>query len=323
MAMRAGGIEHGPINGSGGDEAQKRASRSVQDALSAVNGGREIKGRPLGAVRVREMNLLDDAEVQTYVNFLKDERHAAHFATPSRTVEELREEAKNPRNHFLVATILERESAGEEGMLFPEGKIVEKIIGGAKVRDNASPNENDHWIELVVVDPERQGQGLGKRMFLETIEWAFNSRTFDHRTRLKLDIGVILDADEIRGFVGGKVTLTRKERERLGIKDREDKETVEIDVPSGKDAIKNEDQEAVWAILTKFLQEKRDSMKMIQLAEFFDFKHKTIFFEEILVPRKTEAQPTARFELTLSYWIQKLKRDKVFRTKINALRQAA
>lgn len=322
MAMRAGGVEHGSVNGSGGDEAQKSASHFVENALSAANGSREIKGRPLGSIRVREMNLLDDAEIQTYVNFLKDERHAAHFATPPRTVEELREEAKNPRNHFLVATILERESAGE-GMLFPEGKIVEKIIGGAKVRDNASPNENDHWIELVVVDPERQGQGLGKRMFLETIEWAFNSRTFDHRTRLKLDIGVILDADEIRGFPGGKVTLTRKERERLGIKDREDKETVEIDVSSGKDAIKNEDQESVWAILTKFLQEKRDSMKMIQLAEFFDFKHKTIFFVEILVPRKTEAQPTARFELTLSYWIQKQKRDRAFRARLNALRQAA
>lgn len=290
-------------------EGESPAEAALFHPDSRSNG--EFKGRPIGSVHVREINLDNDVEMQTVIGFWNHEKNSNHFATPPRNIDELKKEASEPWSHFLVATALERQSAGEGGMLFPEGKIVEKIVGAAEVSDNRKPNEHDHWIGLVVVDPDMQGQGLGKRVLLETMEWAFGHQTFDRRPRRKLDISIMLDADEIRAFPGAKVTFAGKDGRQK-----------EIEVPSGKVALENEDEEAVWAILSQFQQEKRESVRMAQLADFFDFRHKSIFFEEIDTPNKTESQPTARFELTLRRWRKKLER-KSFRKKINSLRQVA
>lgn len=306
VGIKFGGPEGEPIRTNG------EGMLVVPANLDGKVANGEIKGRPLGVVRVREMDFGSESEMQTVINYWKDDRNRFHFATPPRTIEELQREASKPQNHFLVATVLDKESVGQGGMLFPEGKIIERIVGAAQVQDNTEVNQNDHWIGLVVINPDRQGQGLGKRVLLETMEWAFGNQTFDRRPRLKLDISVMLDADEIRGFSGG-------EKVKYIGKDGKENEMI---VPSGKEALEHEDEEAVWAILAKFQQERRESVRMITLTDFFDFRHKSIFFEEIAVPNKTESQPTARFELTLRRWRKKLEK-KTFRKKINSLRQVA
>jgi RimJ/RimL family protein N-acetyltransferase len=265
------------------DSERERARGFVGGLLESFQRiGRPTEAeKPVGAITVRKMDLRNPRETQSYVNFLMDERNRHHFADPPESVEDLRRRAKeSPGTHFLTGTIVETDESGNK---------FERFVGGAAIEDNSDPKQHDHWIGLFVVDPERQGQGLGKKLLLQTIEWGFNNLTYHKRPRRKLDISVILDADELRRVVG-------------------------------EEALNNEIK--MREAIKKLKEEKHPSVRMIQLADFFDFRPVSVLFDEFDAANKAEPQPTARFELTAKYWREKLHKDKKFREQIDALRAA-
>lgn len=152
------------------------------DPTSSIRHWERRTEKPCGTVIVRGMDLADKHQIQTYINFLWDPRNRLHFAHPPEDVRELRELARNPRNHFLVATRVEKDN---------RGRSVERVVGGAQLTDNASP-ENDHWISLVVVDPKKQGQGVGKKLIRGIVEWSLGHKTFEKRDRDQLHLAINL-----------------------------------------------------------------------------------------------------------------------------------
>lgn len=143
----------------------------------------EKKELKFGEVRVRSMNLDDPLEVKTYVDWLNDHRDWLHFAHPPRDVEGLKEKAnKEPRDHFLTVTRVER----------VEGKLTEVMVGGARLTDNVKP-ENEHWITLVIVDPDKRRYGIGDELIKGIADWGQETRTYDGRKRDHLHLAVNLE----------------------------------------------------------------------------------------------------------------------------------
>lgn len=177
--------------------------------------GSEVGRLEAGSLVVREMNPGDNRETQPYVGFLLDKSNRMHFSHPPRNPSELRKEAERPGNHFLVATRVE---ANEKG------KLVRRVVGGAKITD-AAPNQHDHFIEGVVADSDKQGQGIGQKLLLQTIEYAFSTETHDRRPRTKLDLAIIMGVEpkdasiiEVVSPITGKTYHTRSRMEAIVIK---------------------------------------------------------------------------------------------------------
>ena len=136
-------------------------------------------------VRIKEMDLRDRKQVQTYINYLLDWRNRRHFADPPETVEALREKAKSSGNHFLVATRIEKDN---------EGREVESVVGGALIQGHGK-NEEDGFISLVVTDPEKQGKGIGKQMMEGVVDWAYGNKAEDLEFRDKIDLAIIMGVE--------------------------------------------------------------------------------------------------------------------------------
>lgn len=144
----------------------------------------ETREWPVG-VKIREMNLGDEREVRRYVDWLnfwgKNVRgefvnNRSHFGNPPATVREAQKMFGLPGKHPLVAL-------DEEG----------RIIGGAVLED-AAPNQHDHFLSLVVLDPnlQRLPTHIGTSMLFEIVDYACMHRTSDGRWRRKLDLSIII-----------------------------------------------------------------------------------------------------------------------------------
>jgi len=124
---------------------------------------------------VREMNWENPQEVETYLQFLTDPVNCQHFTGLPATVEDFQIACAKPGVHPLVAENMRGE-----------------IVGGMIIRD-AEPQQNDHFIERVVVDSGFQDRGVGRQMLARGIDWAFANPAWDGRERIKLDIAVIMN----------------------------------------------------------------------------------------------------------------------------------
>ncbi len=203
----------------------ERNREPVRDFVSRVLGGfqpetgieetGETGKRQPGSISVREMNLRDNRETQPYINFLLDRRNRAHFANPPRNTYELKKMAEDQSKHFLVATRVETDE---------KGKPVRRVAGGALIED-AGTNQHDHFISLVVADPNKQGQGIGQRLWLQTIEYGFSTESHDRRPRTKLDLAIIMGVEpadaktiEVVSPVTGKTYHTKSRMEAIAIK---------------------------------------------------------------------------------------------------------
>lgn len=120
---------------------------------------------------------------KTYLDFLNDPRNRLHFAHPPRDVREMIE-TKDKKDHILIATRVER----------VEGKLTEVVVGGARLTDNVEP-ENEHWISLWVVDPNKQHEGIGRRTLREIADWAYENPAYDGRKRDHLHLAINLDIE--------------------------------------------------------------------------------------------------------------------------------
>lgn len=174
-----------------------------QDIKAVSNGeldkisGQEFKELKFGELRIHELKLdrLVDQKgeikaedpryvvANTYLGFLNDSRTKLHFAHPPRDVREL-VETKDEKDHILIATRVER----------VEGKLMEVVVGGARLTDNVEP-ENEHWISLWVVDPDKQRQGIGESVLRGIADWAYDNPAYDGRKRDHLHLGVNMEID--------------------------------------------------------------------------------------------------------------------------------
>lgn len=203
------------------EKEPERVREPVRDFLSRVLGGiqpeeqGETREGVAGKINVREMNLRDNREMQPYINFLLDRQNRVHFANPPRNIDELKKMAKDPGSHFLVATRFETDE---------KGKPVIRVVGGALIED-AGTNQHDHFISLVVADPNKQGQGIGQKLLLQTVEYGFSTDSHDRRPRTKLDLAIIMGVEpsdaktvEVVGPVTGKTYHTKSRMEAITIK---------------------------------------------------------------------------------------------------------
>lgn len=156
----------------------EQTPRDSQDDREKIAGGEASSSGP---IQVTEMDLNDPVQIQTYVNFLHDPRNRPHFANPPRTIAELRQLSRSRSNHVLVGVGVEKDAEGLEQ---------KRVVGGMIIED-AKPNQHDHFISLFVVDPERQGKGIGTELLREGIDWAATHLAGDGRVRDKLDIAYI------------------------------------------------------------------------------------------------------------------------------------
>lgn len=124
-------------------------------------------------VRVRKIDVNDREEIGTYFRFLTHETNRVHFAKPPERRRELQRLCSHKGMHALVA----ENALGE-------------IVGGMMIRDAEWP-QHDHFIEKVVIDPDKQGKGIGTQMMILGIDWGFENITHDGRKRLKLDLSII------------------------------------------------------------------------------------------------------------------------------------
>lgn len=170
-----------------GNRFYSQPKEMLEGILRVVSPDAQIEQRELklGEVRVRKMNAGNVNEVQAYADFLNDPRNMLHFSDQPRNVKELRERTRSPQNHFLIAKRTE---------LNDKGRLVEKVVGGALLSDNKSP-ENDHWISLVAVDPDKQGQGIGTKLMKGIIDWSYDHPTYQGRKREQLHLGINVGID--------------------------------------------------------------------------------------------------------------------------------
>ena len=153
-----------------------------QDPDGRSNG--ELK--PPG-LHLTEMDYRDRHQVQRYIDFLLDWRNLQHFTNPPESVESLRDRAKSGGQYFLVA---------KEG----------DVIGGALIEDSSTDQE-DGWLSLAVVDPDRQGQGKGKETMTQALDWAYFNRNSRGQWRNKMDLAIVLGVEgsnRMQNLVSGK-----------------------------------------------------------------------------------------------------------------------
>lgn len=154
----------------------------------------EAEGPNISDILVREMNLEVKTEAVPYLNYLHALPNVGHFVRPPKTLHDLRKEVAEDRKklvptlHYLVA--IQNEQIVEGGMV----KKKKRVIGGGLI-DDAAFGEGDSGLRLFVIDPNKQGKGLGERVYLETLLWAFLTPAHDGRHRIEVDFSVVLNED--------------------------------------------------------------------------------------------------------------------------------
>lgn len=128
--------------------------------------------RPPGLF-VQEMDYRDRRRIQQYIDWLLGDLQ--HFVNPPESVEELRERVKKGGQRFLVAKD-------------PD------LVGGCLIEDPGRDQE-DNFLSLVVVDPNKRGGGRGKAMQAQAIDWAYFNRTSRGQWRNKIDVAVVLGVE--------------------------------------------------------------------------------------------------------------------------------
>lgn len=153
-----------------------------RDIPVSITGGEIAEGITQSPVKLREMDFRNNGEMQLYVSFLNDPRNRSHFANTPENIAKLKKWAGEPGNHFLVVTRMEKDNDGKEKSV---------VVGGLELQD-ASPNQQDHFISLFVVDPNKQAEGIGQQMMIQVIDWAALTKTEDDRWRNKLDLAIVM-----------------------------------------------------------------------------------------------------------------------------------
>lgn len=232
------------------------------------------EGRTPGSITVRRMDFKNPRETEPYVQFLNDMRNISHFVRPPKTVDQLKDMAKASKGmHFLVGTIIEQ--VEEEG----QKRNVERTVGGGLVDDSAF-GEADSGLRLFVVDPEMQGQGLGKRIWLERLLWAFLTPTHDGRHRIEVDFSVVLNEDAMLRVLGAKDPKILRSPVKF------------------------------LEALNKLKAEKHVSTRMLRLGEKYGGNFLYGKPEEATeVPGFTRPQPTARYEVRLDSFKAAVRKD--------------
>ncbi len=139
------------------------------------------------ALHVVEMDYRDRHVVQKYVDFLLDWRNLQHFTNPPESVDSLRDRAKSKGQYFLVAKEVD-------------------VIGGVHIEDSSTDQE-DGWLSLAVVDPDRQGQGKGRETMMQVLDWAYFNRNSRGQWRNKIDLAIVLGVEgsnKMQNLVSGK-----------------------------------------------------------------------------------------------------------------------
>lgn len=259
MALRA--AEGEPVR-NGAPNLMER----IRDGLSGLDGraNSEVKGIHVPDVTVREMNLDVKSEVLPYLNYLHALPNRGHFVRPSKTLHDLREEvAQHPGYHYLVAIQKEQVIKDEKA------RMKKRVIGGALIDDSAF-GEGDSGLRLFAIDPNKQGRGLGERVYLEALLWAFLTSTHDGRHRIEVDFSVVLNEDAM------------------------------LRVLSAKDPRILEDDKKFREAVNKLKAERHVSTRMIRIGEKYGAKFlygKPL--EATEVPGFVRPQPTARYEVRL------------------------
>lgn len=163
-----------------------RAERANPDEISS-NG--ETQERRLPVIVILKERDWTRPELQAYVDFLNfwgwNKRgewvdNLVHFSNPPQTAKELLERTEDPATHLLIAL----DERGE-------------VVGGLFIGD-ASPNEHDHWLKALVVDPNRQREGLGSEIMRQALDWAATTKAHDNRWRHKIDLATHRDVPNWR-----------------------------------------------------------------------------------------------------------------------------
>jgi GNAT superfamily N-acetyltransferase len=157
----------------------RRPGRGGEPLVPTGETGERVTNSP---IVLREMNLRNNSEMQSYISFLNDPRNVSHFANTPKDTAKLREWAGEFGNHFFVGTRIEINAKGE-------AKGV--VVGGFELQD-AAPNQQDHFLSLFVVDPDKQGQGIGGQMLKGALDMACETKTQDDRWRDKLDLAIVM-----------------------------------------------------------------------------------------------------------------------------------
>lgn len=144
-----------------------------------LGAGRE--NREASRIVVSEVRLMDTGnrvEVQAYIGFLNHPDSIRHFSNPPKNISALRKLCRTPGIWVLSAL-----GIGEDGE--------ERIVGGMAIED-AAPNQHDHFLTTVVVDPNLRGRGIGRQMLIKGIDFAATTLTADKRIRNKLDVAIAM-----------------------------------------------------------------------------------------------------------------------------------
>lgn len=226
--------------------------------------GSEAEGVGAPDVLVREMNLEIKAEAVPYLNYLHALPNRSHFVRPPNTLHDLREEvAQHPSYHYLVA--IQREQVIKDGKV----RKKKRVIGGGLIDDSAF-GEGDSGLRLFAIDPNKQGRGLGERVYLEVLLWAFLTSTHDGRHRIEVDFSVVLNEDAMLRVLGSK------------------------------DPRILEDDKKFREAINKLKTERHVSTRMIRIGEKYGAKFlygRTL--EATEVPGFVSPQPTARYVVRL------------------------
>lgn len=254
----------------GGDPTTNGETSRKQEGRTST----EIEGIHVPDITVREMNLDVKGEVVPYLNYLHALQNRSHFVRPPKTPPDLREEvAKNPSYHYLVAIQKEKIIRG--------GKPINKkrVIGGGLIDDSAF-GEGDSGLRLFAIDPNKQGRGLGERVYLEMLLWAFLTSTHDGRHRIEVDFSVVLNEDAM------------------------------LRVLKEKDWKILEDDKKFREAVNRLKDERHVSTRMIKIGEKYGAK----FLygkprEATEVPGFVVPQPTARYEVRLDPFKEAIRKN--------------
>ncbi|EKD65465.1 MAG: hypothetical protein ACD_50C00082G0003 [uncultured bacterium] len=132
---------------------------------------------------LRKLDLARDSrelyqDLSAYYNLLTNPKNRIHYANPPIDASDLKQRLLHDRTHTYLS----------------ENKLGSTVAGGGI--NDAAENEHDHFLVKVVIDPELQGHGMGRRFIAGLVDKAFHERTDDGRIRTKLDAAIIRDVPE-------------------------------------------------------------------------------------------------------------------------------
>jgi len=122
---------------------------------------------------LRELNIESERDLEDYYRLLTHPDNREHFSNPPVSTSDLKQKLIRDSTRAYLAE-----------------DISGRVIGAGGVND-AAEGEHDHFLIKIVVDPESQGKGEGKKLVVLLTDKAFSTRTNDGRVREKLDAAVI------------------------------------------------------------------------------------------------------------------------------------